>query len=33
VEVGGARQQLVYVTVERNAGDHLLAAYGLCRSA
>ena len=33
VEVGGAQQQLVYVTVERKAGDHMLAAYGLCRCA
>ena len=31
VEVGGGQQQLVYVTVERKTGDHMLAAYGLCR--
>ena len=30
-EVGGRKQQLVYITVERASGEHVLAAYGLCR--
>ncbi len=33
VEVGGREQKMVYITVERRSGEHVLAAYGLCRSA
>ena len=33
IEVGGKEQRVVYITVERKRGGHMLAAYGLCRCA